>query len=274
MLLDRHISITALSALCVLLVSAKSAHNQSPPQSHAKVELMAEESTMRPGQPLWIGILFRLDEGWHIYWQNPGDSGEPPQVQWNLPPGFTAGAIRWPHPVRLGSGSIVDYGYEGEVLLMAPIHGPPQSEPISIPSISANVRYIVCREICLPGKAHLTLPVPQAGDASQQRPLFQRVRTQLPASVPAGWRISAESNKDSFILSVRTNSQVQNATFIPITPGEIENSAAQDFMSMEKGFRLRLQKSSQLTKSISVLKGLVVLGPGRAFEVAAPVVSR
>src|SRR6266542_2396336 len=151
MLLDRHISITAISALCALLVSAKSAHSQSPPQSHAKVELMAEES-----------------------------------------------AIRRPPPVRLGSGSIVDYGYEGEVLLMAPIHGPPQSEPISIPSISANVRYIVCREICVPGKAHLTLPVPQAGDASQQRPLFQRVRMQLPASVPAGWRTSAESNKDSF----------------------------------------------------------------------------
>jgi len=101
MLLDRHISITALSALCALLVSAKSAHSQSPPQSHAKVELMAEESTMRPGQPLWIGILFRLDEGWHIYWQNPGDSGEPPQVQWKPSSRFHS----WRDPVAASSTS-------------------------------------------------------------------------------------------------------------------------------------------------------------------------
>jgi len=272
--LHRHICIALLSAPWAVLIPAKSANCQSPPDSHAKVELMAEESAMRPGKPLWIGIFFHLDEGWHIYWQNPGDSGEPPKLQWKLPRGFTAGPIRWPQPVRLGSGSIVDYGYEGEVLLMAPIDAPPQSPAISFSSISASVKYIVCREICVPGKADLTLSVPQAGDTSRQRTLFQRTRTQLPASVPAGWRISAQSRKDHFILSVQTNSQVQIATFIPITPGEIENSAPQDFVSTKTGFRLTLQKSSQLTKPISVLKGLLVLGPGRAFELAAPVVSR
>ena len=229
---------------------------------------------MAPGKPLWIGILFRLDEGWHIYWQNAGDSGESPRIQWELPPGFAAGAIRWPQPVRLGSGSIVDYGYEGEVLLTAPIDEPPGSKTISTPSVSAVVKYIVCREICVPGKAHLTLSFPQASDKSQCRTLFGRARTQLPKSPPAGWRMSAESDKDHFLLSVWTNSQVQSATFFPIEPGEIENSAAQDFVSTRSGFRLTLQKSSQLTKSISVLRGLVVLGPGRAYEIAAPVLSR
>ncbi len=272
--LRRHIRIALVSAQCAMLVSAKSANSQSPMESHAKVALMAEESTMPSGKPLWIGILFHLDEGWHIYWRNAGDSGEPPKVEWELPPGFAAGPIRWPQPVRLGGGSIVDYGYEGEVLLMAPIDGPPGSEAISIPSISADVKYIVCRAICVPGKAHLTLSIPQTSDISQRRTIFGRARTQLPKSAPASWRISAESDKDHFILFVRTNSQVQSATFLPITPGEIENSAAQGFVSTGSGFRLTLQKSSQLTKSISVLRGLAVLGPGRAVEVAAPVLSR
>ncbi|HXM95729.1 MAG TPA: protein-disulfide reductase DsbD domain-containing protein [Candidatus Dormibacteraeota bacterium] len=252
----------------------KSANSQSPMEAHAKVVLIAKEKTMQPGKPLWIGIQFHLDEGWHIYWQNAGDSGEPPKVQWELPPGFAVGPIQWPQPVRLGGGSIIDYGYEGEVLLMAPIDGPPRSEAISAPSISAGVKYIVCREICVPGKAHLQLSFPEAGDTSKRRTLFGQARARLPKPAPASWRISAESDKDRFLLSVRTNSKVQRATFLPITPGEIENSALQRFVSTGIGFRLELQKSSQLTKSISILKGLVVLGPDRAFEITAPVVSR
>jgi DsbC/DsbD-like thiol-disulfide interchange protein len=257
-----------------MLVSTEGAKSQSPAESHAQVALIVEESTMPTGKPLWIGILFRLDKGWHIYWQNAGDSGEPPRIQWELPQGFAAGPIRWPQPVRLGSGSIVDYGYEGEVLLMAPIDRPPWSKASSIPSISAVVKYIVCREICVPGKAHLTLSLPQASDKSQRRALFGSARTQLPKSAPASWRMSVESDRDHLILLVRTNSRVQCATFLPMEPGEIENSGAQDFVSTGSGFRLTLQKSSQLTKSISVLRGLVVLGPGRAFEIAAPVISR
>jgi DsbC/DsbD-like thiol-disulfide interchange protein len=274
MSLQRHIGIGLASALRAMLVSTESAKSQSPVESHAQVALMVEDSTMPPGKPLWIGILFRLDEGWHIYWQNAGDSGEPPRIQWELPRGFAAGPIRWPQPVRLGSGSIVDYAYEGQVLLMAPIDEPPWSKAVSIPSISAVVKYIVCREICVPGKAHLTLSLPQASDKSQRRTLFGRARTQVPKSAPASWRMSAESDKDHFILLVRTNSRVHSATFLPMEPGEIENFAAQDFASTGSEFRLTLQKSSQLTKSISVLRGLVVLGPGRAFEIAAPVISR
>jgi len=274
MALQGHIRIVLFSALCAMLVSAKRANGQLPVESHAKVELMAEENTMPAGKSLWIGILFHLDEGWHIYWQNAGDSGEPPKVQWELPPGFAVGTIRWPQPLRLGSGSIVDYGYQGEVLLMAPMDGPTRSRVISIPSICAVVKYIVCREICVPGKAQLTLSFPQASETSQRRALFGRARAQLPKSVPASWRTSAESDKDHFILFVRTNSQVHSAAFLPVKPGEVENSAAQGFVSTGRGFRLTLQKSTQLTKSISVLRGLVVLGPGRAFEVAVPVVAR
>src|SRR5208337_1265104 len=106
---------------CAMLALAARSNAQLPSEPHLKVELISEQATSPPGQPLWVGLLFRLEPGWHIYWQNPGDSGEPPKVQWNLPTGFAASSIRWPQPIRLGSGSVVDYGYEGQVLLMAPI---------------------------------------------------------------------------------------------------------------------------------------------------------
>ena len=245
----------------------------SPPEAHAKVEFLAEQPSLRPGKPLWIGLLFHLDQGWHIYWQNPGDSGEPPKIHWQVPLGFTIGRIRWPQPVRLGSGSIVDYGYEGSVLLMARLAPSPRAAAAALPDIAADVKYIVCREVCVPGNTHLTLSFPLAHDASERRALFEQARQELPKPAPMAWKVFAQSDAARFTLSVGTASHVERATFFPLVPGEIENSAPQEFASAGNGFRLILRKSERLMKPVAVLRGLVVLGPGRAFEVAARVTS-
>ena len=271
-LLFRRNGVFLLPFVVLILVPGLSA--QLLADSHAKVELIAEQNTAPPGRPLWVGLLFRLDPGWHIYWQNPGDSGEPPKIQWQLPLGFTAGTIRWPQPVRLGGGTVVDYGYEGQVLLMAPIEAGPKEHATSIPSLSADVKYIVCREMCIPGKAHLTLASPPGGDWGRWRALFEQAWQQFPKPIPPDWKVSVETDKSHFMVSVRATTQVQRARFFPLEPGQIENSSPQDFASHRTGFRLTLKKSDQLTKPISTLRGLIVLGPGRAFEIAAPVVSR
>jgi len=83
---------------------------------HVKVDMVAEEKGLVRGKTLWVGFKFEVEKDWHIYWVNPGDSGEPPRSQWKLPPGFRAGAVQWPSPIRLTAPSIVDYGYEGEIL--------------------------------------------------------------------------------------------------------------------------------------------------------------
>ena len=91
---------------------------------HGNLELIAPQRSIAPGRRLWVGLHFKLEKQWHIYWTNPGDSGEPPKVEWRLPPGFRAGPLQWPIPTLLRNQSIVDYGYEGEVLLPVPIYPP------------------------------------------------------------------------------------------------------------------------------------------------------
>jgi len=257
---------------------------------HVKIELIPESAAVEAGKPFWVGLLFRLDEGWHIYWQNPGDAGEPPKVQWQLPPGFTSGSILWPQPVRIGTGSVVDYGYENQILLMTPIQRAAGSTAGSTSAVSADVKYIVCREMCIPGKAHVALSSPPSGQqvSAQQSPaqrfsewrqLFEQTRAQIPKPAPKAWKFSAraETGKDKndhFILSVQTESKVHAATFFPFEPGQIENSAPQTFAATGDGFRLSLKKSDLLVKPISSLKGLLVLGPGRAYEITAPVARR
>lgn len=136
------------------------------------------------------------------------------------------------------------------------------------------MKYIVCRDVCIPGKAHVTLSRPVSDDWAPWRALFEQTRAQLPKPAPASWKVAAVSAKQHFILSVQATQHLSGASFFPLEPGQIDNSSPQDFAPTHNGFRLTLKKSDQLTKPITTLKGLIVLGPGRAFEVAAPVVSR
>lgn len=84
--------IFALAALLLLASSLAARVSTSSVSSlHARTELIAEKDFIEPGQDSWVGLHFELESGWHIYWINPGDSGEPPRVQWHLPAGFQAG---------------------------------------------------------------------------------------------------------------------------------------------------------------------------------------
>ena len=84
---------------------------------HLRVKLAVAEEALYAGlQPNDVGVYFSLEPGWHIYWMNPGDAGEPPHFHWTLPKGVTASAVQFPVPERIALGSMADYGYKGDVL--------------------------------------------------------------------------------------------------------------------------------------------------------------
>jgi len=264
-------------ALARYLLFAPGVSAQSPAETPAEVHLISEEKSVRPGGSFWVGIFFQLDPGWHIYWQNPGDSGEPPKIEWQLPPGFRAGAIRWPRPIRLGTASVGDYGYEGQVLLMAAIEPTTNFTPRSPISIAANVKYVVCREICIPGKSDLSLSFPlstqRVSEPSEWRELFKSTRAQFPKPLPHEWKVSAKSVGDNFILLVEGAGPASEVKFFPLDRSVIENAAPQTLDSNQNGLRLTLKKSEQLTKPVSTLRGIIVLDQDLAYEFAARVKS-
>jgi len=257
-----------------LAILGRTAGAQTPPELPAKVELIAEGESVPLGHPLrlWAGLLFRMDPGWHIYWKNPGDSGEPPKINWTLPDGFHEGAIRWPTPKRLGHGSVVDYGYEGQVLLIATIEGPIRSEGVKLEEVplTADVKYLVCREICIPAKAHLTLSVPAGASSSTEGKewagLLRAGRAQLPKPLSPGPHLSVEASGDQLVLSAERLGAVRSATFFPDDPNVVENSAPQGFVAVPDGFRLTLKKSELLTRRPERLWGVLVLD-GNAYKI-------
>ncbi len=269
-----HLAVLFLLALACSLAVRASALSAS--SLHAKAELIAEKDSIEPGQDSWLGLHFELERGWHIYWINPGDSGEPPRVQWHLPAGFLAGSIQWPTPRRVEDHSLVDYGYEGEALLMVPIQPPADLAVGDSVKFGATAKWLVCRETCIPEQADLALSLPVQRKGARQRPqwqeLFRTTRARWPKPAPRDWKIAAVSKKDQFVLSIETGSPQQQATFFPLEPNQIENAAPQEPGQLPRGVRLKLRKSDQLLKPLSHLKGVVELGSGRAFVVDAPVV--
>src|SRR5579862_8011253 len=128
-----------LLAVVLPVVCAVSLDAQSFAATHAKVDLVAEDNTLQAGATSWLGVRFDLDKGWHIYWVNPGDSGEPPHVQWTLPAGFRAGEFRWPVPVRLGTATVIDFGYQDHVLFLTPLEVPANYKRGTPVSLAADV---------------------------------------------------------------------------------------------------------------------------------------
>jgi DsbC/DsbD-like thiol-disulfide interchange protein len=251
-----------------LLASAEDLVDQ-----HVKVGLVAAQDELVPGQQLWMAVRFDLQDGWHTYWVNPGDSGEAPRIEWLLPSGFHAGAIQWPYPTRLSTPPFADYGYEHQVLLMAAVQPPSRLVEGKIEKIAARVHYLVCQDVCIPGQKQLELPLPVRTHSSPSAAsgLFRSTRQRLPRPVPNKWTLSAISQGDVFILTLRTGKLLRSAQFFPLEAEQIDNAALQTMTAIPGGIRLRLVKSKHLLKPISHLEGVVLVAPGRSYRVDIPI---
>jgi len=267
-----------LGFLVAQLLCAAGARASGSPIPHGTLELVAENRWVTPGQGFSLGLHFQLERGWHIYWVNPGDSGEPPRVAWQLPPGLSPGAIKWPTPRRLGTSSIVDFGYEDTVTLIVPVHAETSLAAQPLAHLGAEIKVLVCREICIPGKTQLSLTLPirsqlPAADV-RTRELFAAARKDLPRPAPQDWKFSVDDAKDSFVLAANVGPQITRAIFFPLAEAQIDNSAPQILEPQPSGFRLTLRKSDRLLKPIDRLQGVLALSGNHAYLIDVPVSKR
>ena len=238
---------------------------------HATIAIVAENQWITPGRQTYFGLNFQLEKGWHIYWVNPGDSGQPPRVEWHLPAGLSAGEIEWPAPKRLGTSAIVDFGYDDAVMLLVPIHASSTLATNQAVKLGVELRVLVCKEICIPGKTQvsLSLPIksmPPEADARSSE-LFTAARKSLPQKPPRGWEFNVSDLKDSLVLTAKLGRQMTRATFFPFEESQVDNSAAQKVVPVATGFQLTLRKSDQLLKPIKRLKGVLEFSANQAYVI-------
>src|SRR5712671_3143959 len=148
----------------VALLSSGSAWAGGPPapEDLVKADLVAETASIAAGATLWVDLHLEVKPGWHVYWQNPGDSGLPTAIDWKLPPGFSAGHILWPVPEHFVQNGIGNYGYAGTVDLLVPIAAPKELAVAQTAVLDAEASWLACADICIPGSAKLGLDLPVA----------------------------------------------------------------------------------------------------------------
>ena len=221
------------------------------------VDLVAEPTPIISGKTVTLALRFNPVPGWHIYWKNPGDSGLPPSVTWKLPPGWTAGPLQFPFPEKILLPPLVSYGYEQETLLLTTFTIPEYEKiPSSFP-VEADIEWLVCKETCLPGKAHLNLTL-----STQPKPnidlqgLFDDVRKDLPTSLPHIF-ISAKTEGADLQLIVEPKTQVGSLNFFPEGDflDEFKPSKTEVLSSGKLQLTLPLKEKAKLPSS---LQGVLV----------------
>lgn len=230
-----------LALLCWLPVLAAA----QEPTAHARVSLLADVRGVLPGQPFSVGVRFELDRGWHIYWQNPGDSGQAPRIDWQLPPGFAAGDIEWPYPEQVSPPPVVTYGYARQVVLPVTMTPPPGlAGPVTV---RARVQYLVCKDLCLPEQAELALELPVL-DRAQPDPAGQRAIAAARARLPRQWpalTVDAARFDHHVYLSWPAALGSDAVRFFPDREGQFRHSAGQVLERVGDRLRLTLTATAE-----------------------------
>jgi thiol:disulfide interchange protein DsbD len=263
-----------LLALLLPLLGRAQATASAP---HLSVQLVIPPAQIYPGQNFTAGLYFKLEPGWHVYWINAGDSGEPPQIKWTLPRGVTAGAMQFPAPKRLPLGPLMDFGYENEVLFPIPMQVASNFNPTAATAtLGGKVTWLVCREVCLPGKATLSVDRPAtaqapgtSGTIAADQQLIDRFRNTLPQPLPSRDAAKFQANPKGFTLAVETGHRDRSAEFFPFDQNILANAAPQPVKSLPNGVEISLTKDENLSAAPKQLHGLLVLSDGRAFDIHA-----
>jgi thiol:disulfide interchange protein DsbD len=242
---------------------------------HVRVYLLVPEGDLyRGGNLNEAGLYFKLERGWHVYWKNPGDAGEPPRIQWALPAGISAGPLQFPAPKRLPLGPLMDFGYEDEVLFpfRLQVADSVQAGPATL---HAKVDWLVCQSSCIPGSAELEIhrPVLSQAPAAAVEVIpdtitFNRLIGRLPKPLPPGSKVRFQSAGPGFQLTVETGRRETEAVFFPAEPDIVDNAAPQKFTSTATGLVLDLKKDANLTSNPAHLHGVLELSGGRAYEIS------
>ncbi len=254
-------------AALVLLagVSLPSLASEAP---HVRVELISSVETVAPGDRFDVILRQDIDEGWHTYWTNPGDSGAPPNIEWDVVDGVVVSEFSYPFPKRIPYGPLMNYGYKDEVLLPFTVTLDPSFAGQEL-VISGRGRVLVCADICIPQavEVSLVLPVTDKTVSAGREALFERAESLVP--VPINLSASYTSSDEAIELSIglpgMQGNRIAQVDFFPYQPDLIDNPAPQSFRLNDEGLVLSLAAGWEFKPGESDLSGVIVVREGEGI---------
>jgi thiol:disulfide interchange protein DsbD len=232
-----------------------------------RAELLAHAPEgIAPGKPVWLGLQIEHQSHWHTYWKNPGDSGLPTTLSWQLPTGVTAGEIAWPTPKRLPVGPLMNYGYEGKLLLPVPVTVSPTFVGNAL-DIKLSAQWLVCKDVCIPQQGDFALSLPAKASTAMHAAAFAAALASLPKAAP-GAVARAELVDDARTLRVTVGGlpaalHGRELAFFGETAGVIEHAARITSRWDGSSWQAQVPISSQRFESPAQMQA-VLTAPGVA----------
>ena len=168
-----------LMSSCIALLLAGGLHAQPRPfigvgVSHARASIDPVAVGAGTAQLL---VTLHVDPGWHVSWRNPGETGLPTRLGWNLPAGVRVVRETWPVPVIAHTGVGATHTLEGDVPWLVDLDIDGRATGAGADRlISLTMRYGICREVCIPEQITVHGVVPARGSRMRAVPTALRAR--------------------------------------------------------------------------------------------------
>jgi DsbC/DsbD-like thiol-disulfide interchange protein len=237
----------------------------SPASDHVDVNLIMLQETGTPGGEIMLGLHFEIEKDWHIYWQNPGDSGIPVRASWTADNHFDFSSLLWPYPGTFREEHLITYGYKDETLLMVPVNISENTTPGTY-TVEAFVEYLACKRICLPGfethKIEIEIKESETTLNTKKRSLFDEFQSKLPVKTSDLYAYFERNNEVVTLLlsgNVPIDYDLNSLQFFASAENLIESSTPQKFHSDGNALQVDLRVSRYLNEEITYLPGVLTI---------------
>jgi thiol:disulfide interchange protein DsbD len=248
--------------------------------AHTKVRLILAAEAAKPGDTVQAGIHLHMDPGWHTYWKNPGQSGLPTSIDWDLPPGISVGEIEWPLPKKVPEAELTTYVYEGDAVLLLPLKIAADAKSGTL-TLKANLGWLECEKQCVraTGNVEATLTVGSETKASADKESLETSRKKLPATgeglmARASWEDPAASEKRAAVIEWNSVQPADDVDFYPDKSDDFEVQPQTEKLPSAVGkIRLRIRVTKSAKEWPKEISGVLVQGAGDArkgYEVKLP----
>jgi DsbC/DsbD-like thiol-disulfide interchange protein len=244
-------------------------------KSNANAKIVVDSYLLNQNRTIPIGILIELDKDWHIYWRNPGDSGMPTSIEFDLPDGVTISEIKWPAPKAFEYDGLASYGYEKGVLLLASLSVPGNYNFNSI-EITADLKSLICKDVCIPFNTSISTEIDLVNNFKaddQISRLFSETVRSLP-EVNNKIDLFIPVYKDFITLMIQNPeinpAEIESLYFLPYDNGIFKNSIDQKFIQKENITELVIEFDHFRIEEPKEIYGLLVYDfgkPGKSNKV-------
>lgn len=255
------------------MICALTSTAQAEEPTGLNVSLISENSTIFPGEPFTVGLHIKHHEGYHTYWKNPGIVGVATTITWQLPDGFTASGIRWPHPELTKMASHPCHGYERDVTLLVTIT-PPKSLTQKEVTLHSAAAWMCCSDTCYPGSTKLSLTLNVGAEKSIEpsaAKLLRKARQEIPLASKA-WTSAMLTAPDAKTIRIKITPPTGTAmesVYLFSCDGQISSNKRQTVSAQPDGSWILTtercefspKKPSQLSAVLKVGKQHIIIYP-------------